>query len=116
MEKTKVYYDAECKVCEISADFLSGSAVSEKYELINVHTATLPEGFDRTKMLDEIYIQAPDGTVLKNADAILKILEAYWYWRPFIWIARLPGFIHVFRFLYGVLSRNRHKLNSILPK
>jgi predicted DCC family thiol-disulfide oxidoreductase YuxK len=109
--KTKVYYDAECKVCQISADLVGNSSEASTYEMINVHTAELPDGFDRSKMLEEIYVTTPDGTIYKNADAILQIAAGYWYLRPLVWIGRLPGCIHLLRFLYGILSRNRHRFN-----
>ncbi len=107
--KTKVYYDAECAVCQVSADMLNGTNASDNFELINVHTAELPEGFDRSKMLEEIYLATPDGKVHKNADAILVILHSYWYLRPLVWIGRLPGFVHILRYLYGLLARNRYR-------
>lgn len=111
-EKMKVYYDAECAICQISADVLNDTKSGSSFELMNVHTADLPEGLDRSKMLDEIYITLPDGKTVKNADAILVILHTYWYLRPFVWIGRLPGVIHVLRYLYGVLARHRYKISK----
>ncbi|MFM2414349.1 MAG: hypothetical protein RI911_42 [Candidatus Parcubacteria bacterium] len=114
-EKAKVYYDAECKICQLSADMLTGTKEGENFELLNVHTAQLPAEADRGKMLSEIYVSLPDGTTVKNADAILHILSAYWYMRPLVWIGRLPGCIHILRFLYGILARNRYRFGKHTP-
>ena len=110
--KSKIYYDAECKVCQVSADMLKGTHASDAFELIDVNTAQLPEGFDRASMLKEIYIQSPDGATHTNADAILVILHQYWYLRPLVWIGRLPGCIHILRYLYGVVARNRYRFGK----
>lgn len=114
--KTKIYYDAECKMCQLSADMVGNSSQGAAYEMINVHTAELPPDFDRTKMLEEIYITQPDGTVYKNADAILEIMKSYWYLRPLVFIGKLPGCIHVLRYFYGVLARNRYKILGEVKK
>ena len=107
-QKGKVYYDAECKMCQISADILSDSRASEMYELINVHTALLPIGMTREDMLEEIYVTLPDGTTYTNADAILHLMMAYWYLKPLAYIGRLPGVIHILRVLYRFIARNRY--------
>lgn len=110
--QAKVYYDAQCKICQISADALHNTSSSASFELLDVHTAELPPGLDRENMLKEIYVAMPDGTMYKNADAILVILSTYWYLRPLVWIGRLPGCIHILRFLYGVVARNRYRFGK----
>ncbi len=106
--KTKVYYDAECRLCQISASFLEPEAAAHTYELINVHTAELPSGMSRERMLEEIYVTLPDGTTYTNADAILHLLNAYWYMKPLVYIGRLPGCIHLLRGLYRFVAHNRY--------
>ncbi len=107
-QKAKVYYDAECKMCQISADMLSNSPAAHSYELLNVHTAELPLGLTREQMLEEIYVTLPDGTTYTSADAVLHLLSTYWYMKPFVYIGRLPGCINVLRVLYRYVARNRY--------
>jgi predicted DCC family thiol-disulfide oxidoreductase YuxK len=107
-QKAKVYYDAACTMCQVSADILSNSPAAHSYELLDVHTAELPPGLTREQMLEEIYVTLPNGTTYTNADAVLHLLNAYWYMRPFVYIGRLPGCIHILRALYRCVARNRY--------
>lgn len=115
-QKGRVYYDAECSMCQISADILSNSRASETYELINVHTATLPAGMTKERMLEEIYVTLPDGTTYTNADAVLHLMTTYWYLRPLVYIGRLPGIVHILRVLYRFVARNRYLFGHTTTK
>ena len=107
-QKTKVYYDAECKMCQVSADLIDDQSRTGTFELINAHTAEPPAGLTREHMLEEIYVVLPDNTRYHGADAVLYLMNAYWYLKPVVFIGRLPGIIHCLRVLYRFIARNRY--------
>ena len=104
-----IYYDGSCKACQVFADSTSAHTVP-----LDVEQGHLPDGVTREQAMTEMYAVDANGQTHVGADAILHVLNLYWYWRPIVWLARLPGLIHVVRAGYRVLAKHRHTLSRTL--
>lgn len=107
MKKIEVYYDGKCPMCTIFADNLNSSSKSAVFDLNNIHENTLA-GVTLEALSKEIYVKDFDGTLYKNADAILKVIGTFPKWRWVEKIGRLPLINGALRIGYNLVAQNRY--------
>lgn len=107
--KAEVYYDGSCRMCTAFVGAVEKTEKGSRFALKDASAGALPEGVSKEAAMREIHV-IEGGKTYKNADAILKMLEAYPLWRPVVWLGRLPGIRSLLRFGYGVIAQHRHRL------
>ena len=110
MKKNEVYYDGSCPMCTVFADTLEKSSKSETFELVDIQKGILLAGKSLKEMSQEIYVKESDGTLHRNADAILKIIGSFQKWRWVEWIGKLPIINWSLHIGYNIVAQNRHFL------
>jgi predicted DCC family thiol-disulfide oxidoreductase YuxK len=105
-----IYYDGSCPMCTAAIDTVARSSKHDEFTLHDITTEAMPATISRAEVEKEIYVRGTDGTLHRNADAIMYILAQYPRWR---WVARiglLPGVSNVLRVGYNIIARRRHFL------
>ncbi len=84
------------------------------FRLASFHEPWVRErhNFDSATGPAEMCLVKRDGTVLGGADALLEIARAYWWARPLVWFAQLPGVRPALRAGYRWVARHRHQLGG----
>ena len=109
--KQTVYYDGSCPMCTRLMKTIDTSSKGQEFSLKDIKTDTLPPTFTQKAVEKEIHVVGKDGTVYKNAEAILKIMETYPRWRFLARLGQLPGIRYfVLPLGYHFISTNRHFL------
>lgn len=109
MKKIEVYYDGKCPMCTIFADNLNSSSKSEIFDLNDIHEKTLA-GVTLETLSKEIHVKDTDGTLYKNADAILKVIGTFPRWRFVEKIGHLPIINGILHIGYNIVAQNRYYL------
>jgi predicted DCC family thiol-disulfide oxidoreductase YuxK/uncharacterized membrane protein YphA (DoxX/SURF4 family) len=95
-------------MCTVFADTLDTSSKKDDFSLIDIHAGKLLEKRSLTEMEKEIYVKDADGTIHKNANAILRIIGLYERWRWVEILGRLPIVNQLLHLGYGIVAQNRH--------
>ncbi len=107
---TEVYYDGDCPMCTALMGRIKDSGEAKQFTLHNIVTEKLPAGIIKAQVEKEIHVIDESGTVHKNADAILVILERYPKWRLVTRVARLPLVRMLLPLGYRFIAANRRFL------
>lgn len=110
-----VYYDGSCPMCRVLIGKIDDSSKGEKFLMRDITKESLPPEFAKTDIEKEIHI-ITDGKIYKNSEAILKILEEYPAWKPFVLIGRLPFIRRILPFGYNFVAANRHFLFGVASR
>ncbi len=105
--KSDVFYDGECSLCQAFVSKIHQSPQSDKFETRDVTRGFLPKDVSKEEALNEIYVSDEAG-LHKNANAMLRILEAYPRYRRLARAGRLPIVNQVLMLGYFLVSRHRH--------
>jgi predicted DCC family thiol-disulfide oxidoreductase YuxK len=108
--KHAVYYDGSCPMCNAIIKKVDDSSHGESFSMRDITTHQLPPNIAKADVEKEIHVVGSDGKLYKNAEAILKILEAYCAWRSLVWFGRLKGVKQLLPFGYNFVAANRHFL------
>lgn len=108
--KATVYYDGTCPMCVAFMEKIDDSSRQEDFDLLDMHTAELPSHLTKAAIDKEIYVIGKDGTIHKNADAILEIVGQYPRYRFLVAVGRLPVIRTVLSVGYSIVAANRHRL------
>ena len=104
-----LFYDAECEFCTRIARWL---ARPMKWRRLGVAPLQDPRvgallGLSLDELLYAVRFLAPDGCLHSGADAFLVLAREFWWARPLIWLARIPGVRGVIHTGYRYVARNR---------
>jgi predicted DCC family thiol-disulfide oxidoreductase YuxK len=110
-----VFYDGSCQMCTTIIEKIDDSSKGQKFSIQDITKDPLPSGFTRNDVEKEIHVVA-DGKVYKSAEAILKILEEYRFWKCFVWIGRLPIIKQILLFGYRIIAAHRHALFNAMSR
>lgn len=108
--KTKVFYDGNCKICNREINFYKKLDNKKKIEWINIHGPFLKsssENIDKKDLMRVLHLKTEDGKILKGVDAFIKIWSSIKYFGvfvPFLKIYPLKKFVN---FIYMVWAKNR---------
>jgi len=105
-----LFFDAKCVFCTRIACWLApllarrGFAVAP---LEDPRVGTLL-GLSREEVLRELRFLLSDGRQYGGADAVVAVAREFWWARPLLWLARIPGVMLLLRRGYrSVASRRR---------
>lgn len=109
-KKIEIYYDGSCPMCNAFVDTVDESAHAEMFQRQDVTKGRLPAGATFEQVWNEMYVVESDGKTYVGGDAVLRVMDEYWYWKPFVWIGRIPGINYLVRMTYRFVARNRHRI------
>jgi predicted DCC family thiol-disulfide oxidoreductase YuxK len=104
-----LFFDAECGFCTRTARWVApilkkrGMAVAP---LQDPRVGALL-GMSRPELLLELRFLLSDGSQYGGADAVVALAHEIWWWRPLVWIAKIPGMMDVLRAGYRWVARQR---------
>ena len=104
-----LFFDAECRFCTRTARWVApilekrGMAVAP---LQDPRVGALL-GIPREVLMRELRFLLSDGTQYGGADAVVALAKEIWWWRPLIWLARVPGMMDVLRSGYRWVAAQR---------
>lgn len=105
-----IVYDGLCTMCKGLTGAVAHSDQNQQFRTLDYTSERLPSSVSRKQAEKEIHVVAADGTVYRNAAAILAILEEY---PRLAWLARLgrlPGIRTILGWLYQLVAARRHLL------
>lgn len=105
-----LFFDAECAFCTRIA---MGLAVPLHRRGLAVAPLQDPRvgallGLSREELLSAIQFVSDDGTQCAGADAALAVAREFWWARPLLWGARIPGVVSTLRTAYCWVAHLRH--------
>lgn len=112
--KKKVLYDGSCPMCTVFADSVSKSSKANKFEFINIHGDQDISKYKDLPLATEIHIINSDGSIIRNAKAILTILASYKYLGWVASVGDLPIIRTILVFIYNRVANNRLLLSRKL--
>ncbi len=114
-KKLTIYYDGSCPMCTA---FVADVVKKTNIDLIakDITIEVLPSGITTEAVQREIHVIDDEGTVYKNAEAILVILDDVNKWERFTWLGRLPLIKKLLPLGYNIVARNRHFLFGHLSR
>jgi predicted DCC family thiol-disulfide oxidoreductase YuxK len=104
-----LFFDAECAFCTRIARWLvpilerRGLAIAA---LQDPRVGALL-GLSREELLREMRFVLADGSRTGGADAAVALAHEIWWWRPLVWLARVPGAMGLMRTIYQRVARSR---------
>jgi len=106
-----IYYDGSCRMCTAIIKKVDSSSQKEKFNPKDLTKDPLPQNISRSAAGKEIHVIDENGTIYKNAEAILKILEEYPKWKFLVKLGRLPIIKQLLPIGYKFISANRHSIH-----
>lgn len=106
-----IYYDGSCRMCTAIIKKVNDSSQKEKFNPKDLTKDPLPQNISRSAAGKEIHVIDENGTIYKNAEAILKILEEYPKWKFLVKLGRLPIIKQLLPIGYKFISANRHSIH-----
>ena len=103
--KPVVFYDASCKLCQNFKALLDRTSANIVFSDIN--SDSLPAQLAALNLRREIHLLEPNGTVLKNVDAIARALEYSGKFKVLWKLLRTPGLRSFARGFYRVVAKWR---------
>jgi predicted DCC family thiol-disulfide oxidoreductase YuxK len=109
-----VFYDADCAFCVTAARRFERVLARRRVELVPLQTpdAGARLGVRDDRLLDEMRLRLPNGTVLGGADAVAEIARRIWWAWPLWTLSRVPGAMRPMRATYRWVARHRSCTNG----
>lgn len=88
-----LFFDADCKFCTRIARTIEPILVKRDLGVAPLQDPRVGEllGLSPHELLREIRFLHGDGTHFGGADAVLEVAKEVWWWRPLVWLSRIPG-------------------------
>jgi predicted DCC family thiol-disulfide oxidoreductase YuxK len=104
-----LFFDADCSFCTRIARWLApilerrGMALAPLQDpRVSVLLGMPPQG-----LLGEMRFLLSDGTQYGGADAAVALAQQIWWWRPLVWVSKVPGVMGLLRRGYGWIAAQR---------
>ncbi len=94
-----LFFDVECRFCTRIARWLApilerrGLAVAP---LQDPRVGALL-GMPREELMREMRFLLSDGSQFGGADAAVALAREIWWWRPLVWVSKIPGMMDILR-------------------
>ena len=103
------FFDAECRFCTRIARWLA--PILEKRGLAlaplqDPRVGTLL-GLRREELMREMQFLLSDGSRYGGADAAVALAREIWWWKPLLWVSRIPGMMEVLHKAYRWIAVRR---------
>lgn len=104
-----LFYDAECDFCTRIARFVAKPMHRHQLRVAPLQDPRVISllGVPADELLLAVRYLAPDGKQYSGADALVELAREFWWARPLVWTAAIPGFMRVFDSAYGWVARHR---------
>ncbi len=91
------FFDAECKFCTRIARWLAPILEKRGLELAPLQDSRVGAllGLSRDELMREMQFLLSDGSRYGGADAAIALAREIWWWRPLLWVSRIPGMMAV---------------------
>jgi predicted DCC family thiol-disulfide oxidoreductase YuxK len=109
-----VLYDGDCAVCIQFIQTCTPLFLSTSLKPIPLQTEWVKQrlGFDETEnsaeLLKEMRVLTAQGQIYGGADAVIYLARQFWWSRPFVYLAALPGGHFLIDRVYRWIASNRH--------
>src|SRR5882762_735506 len=64
-------------------------------------------GLRREELMREMQFLLSDGSRYGGADAAVALAREIWWWRPLLWVSRIPGMMEILRKGYRWIAGRR---------
>ena len=104
-----LFYDAECDFCTRIAKFVAKGMHRQHLGVAPLQDPRVISllGWSADEILLAVRYLAPDGKQNSGADALIELAHEFWWARPAVWFASIPGFMRTLRSAYGWVARHR---------
>ena len=104
-----VCYDADCGFCTRIARWLAPILARRGLAVAPLQDPRVGPllGLSSPDLLREMRFLLSDGTPSGGADAVVALAREIWWWRPLVWLAKLPGAMRLLRAGYRSIAANR---------
>jgi predicted DCC family thiol-disulfide oxidoreductase YuxK len=109
-----LFFDAECKFCTRTAQWIAPILEKRGMSLAPLQDARVGAllGIPHDELLREIRFLLSDGSQSGGADALVALAKEIWWWRPLVWLARVPGMMEVLRKSYAWVAAQRNCVSA----
>ncbi|OLE57458.1 MAG: hypothetical protein DMG44_08290 [Acidobacteria bacterium] len=103
------FFDAECRFCTRIARWLAPILEKRGLELAPLQDPRVGAllGLRREELMREMQFLLSDGSRYGGADAAVALAREIWWWRPLLWVSRIPGMMEVLRKGYRWIAGRR---------
>jgi predicted DCC family thiol-disulfide oxidoreductase YuxK len=104
-----LFFDAECEFCTRIAAWMEGPMRRHRLAVAPLQDPRVGAllGLSREELLQAIRYLSSDGNQYSGADALVALAREFWWARPVVWMAKIPGGARVMRAAYGWVARQR---------
>jgi predicted DCC family thiol-disulfide oxidoreductase YuxK len=104
-----LFFDADCKFCTRIARSIAPILAKHDLGVAPLQDPRVGEllGMSPQELLREIRFLHCDGTHFGGADAVLEVAKEIWWWRPLVWLSKIPGMMRVFHTGYHWVAAQR---------
>jgi predicted DCC family thiol-disulfide oxidoreductase YuxK len=103
------FFDAECRFCTRIARWLAPILEKRGLELAPLQDPRVGAllGLRREELMREMRFLLSDGSQYGGADAAVALAREIWWWRPLLWMSRIPGMMDILRKGYRWIAGRR---------
>ena len=104
-----LFFDADCGFCTRIARSIAPILAKHNLGVAPLQDPRVGEllGMSSHELLREIRFLHCDGTHFGGADAVLEVAKEIWWWRPLVWMSKIPGMMRVFHAGYHWVAAQR---------
>ena len=104
-----LFYDAECDFCTRIARSLARPMRRRQLGLAPLQDPRVISllGVPGDELLLAVRYLASDGKQYSGANALVALAYEFWWARPMVWIAGIPGCMRILQFAYSWMARHR---------
>jgi len=104
-----LFFDADCKFCTRIARTIAPILAKRNLGVAPLQDPRVGEllGMTPQELLREIRFLHCDGHHFGGADAVVELAKEIWWWRPLIWLSKIPGMMRILRAGYRWVAAQR---------
>ncbi len=104
-----LFFDADCRFCTRIARAVAPILAKHNLGVAPLQDPRVAEllGMTPRELLREIRFLHCNGQHFGGADAVLEVAKEIWWWRPLVWISRIPGMMRALRAGYHWVAAQR---------
>lgn len=104
-----LFYDAECEFCTRIARVVGKPMRRRQLGVAPLQDTRVVSllGLPADELLLAVRYLAPNGKQHSGADALVELGREFWWARPVVWLADIPGFMQILHLAYGWVARHR---------
>jgi predicted DCC family thiol-disulfide oxidoreductase YuxK len=109
-----LFFDADCNFCTEIARRLAAPLKRRGLDLAPLQDPRVGRllGLSQEELLRAIRFVTSDGGSYTGASAVLAVAQELWWAQPIVWLAKLPGMMHIMRATYRWIGRHRKCRNE----